>query len=233
VDSRPDVTPDCTWPGTARALKVGEKATCTARSAMTQDDIDAKEVVNTVTATGKAPDGTEVTDDSVAKVPTATNPKIELVKTGAIKDGQKGAVGDTIIWSFEITNTGNVTLVEIELLDSLPGLINFTWGKWPERGGTLKPGEKVTATAEYVITKADGQASSVTNNATVQGKDPGGTKVDDDATAQIKTINTGDPLKSASPIALVGLGVLLAVGGMGIGAMAAVKRRRREEELLL
>ncbi|OZA13666.1 MAG: hypothetical protein B7Y02_05680, partial [Rhodobacterales bacterium 17-64-5] len=105
--------------------------------ALTQDDIDAGEVVNRATASGVyGTDGTtpvRVSDESGATVDEdadtvvslAIEPEIRLLKsrdtvTDTTGDGIIGA-GDTISYSFAVTNTGNVRLTNVTLAQALPG----------------------------------------------------------------------------------------------------------------
>ncbi len=104
---------------------------------ITQADIDAGSVTNTAVATGDDPGGNPVTDDSDDPTdptdvdpdgdgdpddPTVTtlpqNPDISITKTASALadtngDSVVGGLGDTISYSFVVTNTGDVTLTNI------------------------------------------------------------------------------------------------------------------------
>lgn len=163
------------WPGDDGVLGPGDSVTASATYVLTQADLDAGRVDNTATAVGTPPTGEPVDASDEASVPLETVPAIELVKDAALQGD--GAVGDTVEYTFTVTNTGDVTLTGVELADPLPGLSAISYGDWPGETGVLAPGDSVTATAEYVLTQADIDAGSVDNTATVNGVDPDGEPV--------------------------------------------------------
>ncbi len=196
-----------TWPGTPGTLLPGEEVPATATYVLTQADVDAGAVVNTATASGTDSGGTGVTADDTATVPISSS-AIALVKTGALAAGATGAAGDVVEYTFQATNTGNVTLTGVSITDPLPGLSALTYS-WPGTPGTLLPGQVVPATATYVLTQADVDAGSVVNTATATGTDPGGDPV------------TGDDTTTVSVTPTPGI-VLVKTGGLAAGATGAV-----------
>jgi large repetitive protein len=135
---------------------------------------------NTVTATGTGPGATTVTGTATATVGVQlANPKITVVKTATLVDigggaAGKGDAGETINYTYVVTNTGNVTVTGVGVADAHDGAgtppsptnptlttdvaptADSTDGvptdnKWD----TLKPGDSVTFTASYLITAAD------------------------------------------------------------------------------
>ncbi|MBO1738489.1 DUF11 domain-containing protein [Leifsonia sp. TF02-11] len=188
-----------TWPATPGTLSPGQSVTATATYALTPADVAAGSVVNTATATGADPGGVQVTGDDTATVEIARTPAIGVVKTGALAAGATGAVGDTVDYTFTVTNTGTAVLTGVTIVDPLPGLSPLTF-TWPGASGTLTPGQTATATATYVLTQADVDAGSVVNTATATGADPGGATVTGDDTATvavpqspaISLVKTGD-----------------------------------------
>ena len=188
------------------ALAPGESQVLTAVYELTQADIDAGQVENTATAQGRAADGrmvddtsgTDTTNDDPTVVALTANPSIALVKvadTGGISS--PAAVGDEIGYRFTVTNTGNVTLHDITLVDTLEG-VNLTGGPV----ATLVPGavDETTFAATYELTQADIDAGEVRNSASVIGTprmgEPvndisGATIGDDDATVVAITPSAG------------------------------------------
>ncbi|MBE7162947.1 MAG: DUF11 domain-containing protein, partial [Williamsia herbipolensis] len=100
------------WPsGTAGTLRPGDVVSATAIHTITQADVDAGSVTNTASSTGTPPTGAAVSDpsDPVTVQTAARSSSIALTQTGALQSGSTGAVGDTVTWSFTITNSGNTT----------------------------------------------------------------------------------------------------------------------------
>jgi len=164
-----------------------DTVTFTATYAISQVDIDAGEVINQATVTGTDPYGTDVTDDSGTTTgddtplttPLTRDPAIALTKT-AITSGLQDPPqeGDIISYTFEVTNTGNVTLTGVTLTDILPDIVLS--------GGpiaSMDPGDIDTGTftATYALKQSDITAGQVTNQATVTGNDPDDNPVTDDS----------------------------------------------------
>lgn len=153
-------------------LDPGDTATATAQYTILASDVDAGSVVNTVTAVGTPPRGSAATSPASAVVSLAPAPALRVEKTGSL-GAQAGNLGDTIEYTFEIENTGNVTLSGVVLADVLPG-VTTPVVVWPGTAGVLAPGATATATANYTLTQADIDAGSVTNTATVSALTPAG-----------------------------------------------------------
>ena len=77
-------------------------------------------------------------------------------------------LGDTINYTFLVTNTGNVTLHDVGVTDSKVGTVTCP-------ATTLAPQTQTTCTASYTVTQADVDAGEVLNTATSHGTPPGGT----------------------------------------------------------
>ncbi|MDC7998778.1 DUF7507 domain-containing protein, partial [Gilvibacter sediminis] len=207
-------------------LDVDETWTYTGTYTITAGDIDAGEVVNTATAEGTAPDGTVVTDESGATVsdddPTVTelcqNPAIAIVKTGIFVDGDGddcADAGETIEYTFTVTNEGNVSLSGITVTDILVAPITFVDGD-TDGDGELDVDETWTYTGTYTITAGDIDAGEVVNTATAEGTAPDGTVVSDESGA---TVSDDDPtvteLCQAPSIAIIKEGVFNDLDGDG------------------
>ncbi|QLE00027.1 DUF11 domain-containing protein [Galbibacter sp. BG1] len=176
-------------------LAAGAVGTATATYQITQADIDAGSVTNSAIATGSDPDGDPVEDTSDTDDPTdpdpdgptvtplPSDPEITFIKTAITNDGGDGRmdVGDIIEYTFEVTNTGNVTVSGIVIDDVTIGVTGLAINPT-----TLAAGAVGTATATYQITQADIDAGSVSNSAIAAGTDPDGDPVED-------TSDTDDP----------------------------------------
>ena len=147
---------------------------------LTQADIDAGVFSNTATVTAKDPQDNDVTDTGENTEPLPQSPSIALVKTGDYQgDPTAAKVGDKIIYTFVVTNTGNVTVSDLVIDDEKLGLIGLAVVP-----GTLAPAGTGTASFTYAITQADIDAGHVLNTALATGEDPdGGTVTDISGTA--------------------------------------------------
>ncbi|MGM9479550.1 PKD-like domain-containing protein, partial [Pedobacter sp. GSP4] len=98
---------------------------------------------------------------AIADVNLVVSPSVALVKTSTLNIN-----GNSINYLFTVKNTGNVTLSNLVVTDSkVTGAITLA-------ATTLAPGASTTATASYTISATEKAAGSVTNTATVNGKNP-------------------------------------------------------------
>ncbi len=89
------------------------------------------------------------------------------------------AVGDTITYTYAITNTDNVTISGINLQDDLLGAIDLGGQTSLDAGGTI------TAAATYTVVAAD-LPGPLVNTATVSGADPDGNAVTASTSATVE-----------------------------------------------
>ena len=166
-------SPSC--PGTV--LAAGAQMTCTTTYTLTQADVNAGSVANTATATGMDPGGSPVTSpESSASVTAAPAPGISLVKSASPSDQASFTVGQVITYSFLLTNTGNVSLTGVGVIEgAFTGSGSLSAPSCP--GTVLAPGAQMTCTASYTLTQADVDAGTVRNTATATGTTPGGSPV--------------------------------------------------------
>ena len=209
------------WPAAAGVLAPGQSVMATASYTLTQADLDAGIVSNTATVTGTPPHGPAVLDKDTFDLPLVNGPAISLVKTGVVH-------GDTITFTFVVTNTGNVSLTSVSLADELRGLSAIAYGAWPNTQGELAPGASVMATATYAVTDADKSAGFVSNEASVTATPPTGPEITDRDGVRVTLKSVGalahtgvdsDRLRGA---ALFGLLTIL----VGAAAMFTVRRKR-------
>ncbi|GAA2107127.1 hypothetical protein GCM10009823_33730 [Brevibacterium salitolerans] len=186
-------------------LAPGESVTCTASYEVVQADVDSGSLRNTAIGTGSPPDGGTVeSPPGESTIPADPQPGLELVKS---VDTDELIVGEDITYSFEVTNTGNVTLHGITIDETdFSGSGPAVDISCPPEAATLAPGDSVTCSAVYRVTQADVDSGSLENTATAQGTPPGGDSVDSPPS---EVIITEDPqpglelVKSADATELV------------------------------
>jgi uncharacterized repeat protein (TIGR01451 family)/LPXTG-motif cell wall-anchored protein len=221
-------------------LEPGESLTCTSSEyTVTQADVDHGRIDNTATASGQPPAAggqtppRTVSEPSDEDVTIPDEPGINLVKD--VEETEFEA-GDTLHYTFLVTNTGNTTLNNIVVNDPLPGLSAVSCPKT-----TLVSGEEMTCTATYHATKADAERGEVLNSATAEGASPNGDQVSRAGDVEIPVVEADSnpnepgqdgPDSSDNPLPSTGtsadriglLGLMLLVTG---GGFLALSRRRR------
>ena len=138
-------------------LDVGETWQYTAQQTASQTDLDTngggdgdKDNSATVVATQQGVPSKQVTATDAAEAPIAPAPSIAIDKVFVkwADDGAKGdAAGDVALYTVKVTNTGNVTLTDVTVVDPLTGQ-NIS-------GVTLAPGASQTYNTSYTLTQAD------------------------------------------------------------------------------
>ncbi len=195
-------------------LNPNESFTIGATYEITQTDIDAGSIDNQALITSVNPLGTEVSDlsdtansndinetggpDDATNTPLPNIDCVELIKSSVFLLGtnQESNPGDTIIYTYEYSNCGNTTLLNLEINEDD---ILFTGsGNLPtiDLGvTTLLPGESASVEAIYIITQADVDATSINNQAIISGVTPNGSTVEDLS----DTGNPNDPNETGGP----------------------------------
>ena len=121
-----------------------ETATARATYVVKQSDVDAGEINNTVTATGKDPKDGKVTGEDSEKV--TTEEAAASIKVTKTSQDSNVKVGDTVTFTIMVKNTGNVTVGSLTLSDGLADVVVGDLDKT-----TIAPDETATATATYVV----------------------------------------------------------------------------------
>lgn len=174
------------WPGVAGSLGAGQAVKASATYRLTQADIDAGAVTNTATASGTDVLGTGHSASATAEVSIPAAASASFVKEGRrVTSGELAKTGDEVEFTFAVKNTGNVTLTAVEIADHLDGVSVVSFDGWPAADGELAPGERVTATAGYVVTQADIDRGSIENTATLTATPVRGEVVEEDAAAEV------------------------------------------------
>ena len=152
------------------SLAPGETSTVfKAEYIVTEADILAGSVKNSVTATGNPPDDKipDPEDDDEVEDPTE-EPKGHLTinkETTSTPEDEKGyAEGEVISYKITAVNDGNLTITDITVTDPLTG------DEWPIE--SLAPEATKEFETSYTVTAADAAAGEVLNVATAKGKSP-------------------------------------------------------------
>jgi uncharacterized repeat protein (TIGR01451 family) len=176
-------TPVCPEP----SLDPGEQEICAATYTLTSADVDSGGVANTATATGVAQGSVATTTSSPSSfsVPIAADPSITLAKS--VAPATANHAGDTLGYSFLVTNTGNVSVHTVTIAE---GTFSGTGGTPAAScpSGSLLPGQTITCAATYQVTQADVDAGSITNTATAAATPAGGGTVSSASSSAIITL---------------------------------------------
>ena len=170
------------------ALEEGEVWTYTCTHLVTEDD-PYPLLPNTATVVGNSDDGRQVedSDDHVVRLIT---PDILIVKT---VNPVSGNPGDTVTYSYEVTNTGDTTLYDISVDDDVLGHIGDI--------AELKPNESVTLTKDWVLPADE---VLVVNVAIADGEDELGEHVTDEDDAVVTIVEALNPPTPPGPTAFTG-----------------------------
>ncbi len=152
----------------AGGLVPGASVTCTGNYTITQTDIDGGNVLNTASA-----------KSGLVQSPTVTytlngtqTPKLTIVKSSTTT--AVTTAGQSVTYSYALTNTGNVTLtVNATVADNK--IASVSCPAMP--AGGLAPTQSITCSATYTVTQADIDSGSVVNTASATSGTPTATIV--------------------------------------------------------
>ncbi|WP_367714544.1 hypothetical protein AB2N04_11000 [Nitratireductor sp. GISD-1A_MAKvit] len=183
--------------GPIPSLAPGEvdATTITGYHDVTQEDVDSGNVENTASASAKDPAGNDVTQTSrppggepgdSTNFDVAGNGQVDIVKEAELDDANGNGfadAGETVNYIFTVTNTGNVTLTDVEVTDDKATVSGSPIAR-------LEPGvsDSTSVTGVYTIAQQDIDSGSFENVASATGKDPKG----EDVTAQSRPTD-GEP----------------------------------------
>ncbi|MDQ1697841.1 MAG: hypothetical protein QOJ03_3194, partial [Frankiaceae bacterium] len=149
-----------TCPQLPDPLALNGSIQCTASHDVTQADLDAGSITNTATASANYNGDTVESNEDSVTVTAVQGPELTLDK--ASPDLDYDHVGQVVSYTYDLTNSGNVTLsAPYSIDDDLIASVSC-----PPDPATLAPGDGVQCTATYTVTQADLDAGSITNNAT-------------------------------------------------------------------
>ncbi|MCI1019076.1 DUF11 domain-containing protein [Microbacterium sp. C5A9] len=199
-------TEDCAITGGQLDCQVGELAlgaTFTATVSGTVDPALADATLaNTATVTSTTPDPDGSDNSSTVEVPVSGTPQVALLKEVSAPVDANGSgridAGDTVAYTFTVSNTGDVTLTSAAITDPmLGGALTCAALETP-----LAPGDEVVCgPVEHVLTQQDLDAATVRNEASVAAESAQGPASDDaEATVLVPAVNGIVLTKSASAV---------------------------------
>ncbi|MDH3889205.1 MAG: hypothetical protein OEU78_12030, partial [Gammaproteobacteria bacterium] len=147
-------------------LDPGETVSCTSSYTVTRSDVEAGSVTNTATASM----GSTRSNTVSLTAATATTPVLVIVKSGEL-DGTF-AVDQTISYSFEAANKGNVDLTNVEISDALSGLGVLSCTP-AQPLALLAIDAVISCDASYTISAQDVTDGSVSNTASATSTETG------------------------------------------------------------
>ncbi len=140
-------------------LAPGSFITCTGTYTTTQADVDTGSVTNNASATS----GTTTSPTVTHTLTGSQTPALAIAKSSTATG--YNAVGQSIPYSYRVTNAGNVTLTAaITVSDNK--IASVSCPALPVGG--LAPGSFITCTATYTVTQADIDAGTLTNIASAR-----------------------------------------------------------------
>ncbi|MFJ8444311.1 COG1361 S-layer family protein [Kitasatospora griseola] len=155
----------------ATALNPGQSTVCHGSYTITEEDVEAGHVTNTARAKGVDPEGSPVESvpGEVTVETTSGASSLSIVKQADVSGSAH--VGDTVTYTYTVTNTGTTVLTDVAVNDDRIAQVACDTA-------TLNPGESTTCHGTYVVTEEDAKAGHVTNTATASGRDPQGQLVE-------------------------------------------------------
>jgi len=143
-------------------LASGETMTCTGSHTVTQGNIDQDIVfVNTAEVSGVPTEGTLGAVSGTLTIPGPEADNSMTITKQASKDTDV-EVGDVITYTYEITNTGNITLNDVHLTDAHGGSGTLT--PLSPANVSLAPNISQVFTTTYTVTQADIDAGGTIDN---------------------------------------------------------------------
>ena len=127
---------------------------------------------------------------------TLNNCTIELIKTSAITTGDGANVGDIITYTYTVTNSGDINLLDIVVSETdfqgsgVISMPSYTSGGTDINSGSIKdlvPGASLVYSLTYSLVQGDLDRGFVSNQGTAIGMDADGNEISD-------LSDNGDPL---------------------------------------
>ncbi|MFD5563182.1 DUF7507 domain-containing protein [Kitasatospora griseola] len=155
----------------ATTLNPGASTVCHGRYTITEEDVEAGHVTNTARASGVDPEGRPVESPPSEVTVETTSGASSLSITKQADVSGSARVGDTVTYTYTVTNTGATVLTDVSVNDDRVAHVTCD-------ATTLEPGASTTCRGTYVVTAEDAKAGHVINTATASGRDPQGQLVE-------------------------------------------------------
>ncbi len=156
------------------------------------DGLKFGNLTNNITVTGVPPTGYNVTNSSSAVV-TAVNASIEVNK---MADPKKGSPSTNVTFTINVTNTGEVDFVDVEVKDTLPEGLDYVSdnrsGNNVSQNVTWNLGPLNASNSTYIelVAHIDGSKfGNLTNNVNVTGIPPTGYNVTSSSSVVVNAVN--------------------------------------------
>ena len=145
------------------ALGIGASITCSATHVATDADFAAGKVDNVAAASGTftSNNGNVTVNSNLVTVPLVFAPQIAVVKQQV--GGLPTKLGGFIHYTIAVTNTGNVNLHNVQIVDDNATITDCTMAN---PAPVLNMGETITCSAKHALTDKDVLAGKVVNIAT-------------------------------------------------------------------
>lgn len=162
----------------------GGEVTCTATYVVTQADVDSGTLTHAAVASAAPPEGWlaplmrmalgDISSET-SRLDITSDRAPALVLAGSADRAVATAVGQRVVYSFVATNTGNVTLTEVDasVLERL-GTGTVEPVVCGDGAASLAPGANVTCTVATTVTEADAMAGTLNLSAVASGTAPDG-----------------------------------------------------------
>lgn len=148
-------------------LDFNEAITCTSSYTITEADVNTGSVTNLATANVGGVNSNQAGVTLTRGTPPSPTPSAALTLTKSANPQTYNQVGQTITYSYVITNVGNTPLgpAQFTITDNKFGA-PFNCGP---ADTTIAPSQSLNCSSNYIVTQADLTAANITNTATASG----------------------------------------------------------------
>jgi len=141
-------------------LLPGQATICTATYTMDQAAVDSGAFSGTAVVSGRDAAGVSISDDATYSVSLAAEPGFDVVLEATLDESivsppTRSDVGDAVLFSGTVTNTGNVTLTDVAVSTDLTGPLTCTTS-------TITPTASTICTASRSLTQTDIDSGAIT-----------------------------------------------------------------------